>query len=181
MKFWIRIPLIFIILFNLTHGFAAELQKIEENLSDSVITTKLTAKFTKNKLLNPLKISISTQKGRVTLKGYVKNKDAFIEALKVAKATKGVKSVNTEHLEIKVVNTAFTDAYITAKVETAILKSKLVDDESIPLVGINAHTKNGIVTLSGKVKSKDAIQAIVKRVSAVKGVKKVISQMMVMK
>jgi hyperosmotically inducible protein len=181
MKFWIRISFIFFILFNINHGFAAELKKIEENLSDSVITTKLTAKFTKNKLLNPFKISISTDKGRVTLKGNVRNKAAFIEALKVTKATKGVKSINADHLEIKVVNTAFTDAYITAKVETTILKSKLVDDESIPLVGINAHTKNGIVTLSGKLKSKNAISALIKRISAVKGVKKVVSQMKVMK
>jgi hyperosmotically inducible protein len=60
-------------------------------------------------------------------------------------------------------------------VEAAILKAKVLDDESIPLVGINAKTDNGAVTLSGNVKKNTSIMAIVKRVSAVQGVKKIIS------
>ena len=156
-------------------SLATNLQDIEQELSDSVITTKITAKFTKNKDLNPLKISVNTEKGIVTLSGYVKNKGAFIQALRVASSTKGVKSVDTEHLEIKLVNSSFADAYITAKVEAAVLKAKVLDDESIPLVGINASTTNGTVTLSGMVKSKKSIAYILKRVSAIRGVKKIIS------
>jgi hyperosmotically inducible protein len=168
-----------IILFNLNLGYAAPLKKIEENLSDSVITTKLTAKFTKDTQLNPFKVYVSTNHGRVTLKGHVKNKEAFIEAIKVTKSTKGVHSVNADQLEIKPVNTALTDAYITAKVETAILKAKVLDDESIPLVGINATTKDGIVTLTGKIKYRSSIKFILKRTSAVRGVKKVVSKLTV--
>ncbi len=164
-----------------TLGNAAPIHNIKEELGDSVITTKLTAKFTKDPLLNPFKISISTLKGGVTLKGHVKNKEAFIAAIKLVKATKGVRAIHVEHLEIKPVNTALTDAYITAKVETAILKAKLLDDESIPLVGINSKTKNGIVLLTGNVKNKESIKAILKRVSTVKGVKKINSQLKVVK
>jgi hyperosmotically inducible protein len=156
-------------------GQCAELKKIEQELSDSVITTKITAKITKDPNLNPLKISVSTLNGVVTLKGYVKDKKAFVDALRLAKNTKGVKSVDTEHLDIKRVNTAFTDAYITAKVEAAVLKAKVLDDESIPLVGINATTTNGIVTLSGNVKKRTSILAILKRVNKIKGVKKIVS------
>lgn len=154
---------------------AADLKEIEQELSDSVITTKITAKFAKNKNLNPLKISVSTMDGIVKLSGNVKDKQAFVDALRLAKATKGVKAVDTENLDIKRVNTSFTDAYITAKVEAAVLKAKVLDDESIPLVGINAKTSNGIVTLSGDVKSSTSINAILKRVNAVRGVKKIIS------
>jgi len=73
----------------------------------------------------------------VKLSGFVKNKDAFVDALRIAKNTAGVKSVRTTDLYIKKVNTAFTDAFITAQVETAVLKAKVLDDESIPLVGMS--------------------------------------------
>ena len=96
---------------------------------------------------------------------------------RLAKDTKGVKSVETDDLEIKRVNTALTDAYITAKIETAVLKAKVLDDESIPLVGINATTVNGVVTMTGEVKATKSIDAILKRANAVHGVKKIISNL----
>ena len=159
----------------LNSSYAADLKTIEQELSDSVITTKITSKFTKNTTLNPLKISVTTDNGVATLHGHVKDKAAFVEALRLTKATQGVKSVNADDLEIKQVNTGFTDTYITAKVETAVLKAKVLDDESIPLVGINASTTNGIVTLSGNVKNSKSIALILKRTLTIRGVKQVIS------
>lgn len=163
------------LVFFMSASYTSDLKGLEQELSDSVITTKITAKYTENKNLNPLKIAVSTQQGIVKLQGFVKNKQAFVEALRLAKNTKGVKSVDTDNLEVKRVNTALTDAYITAKVETAVLKAKVLDDESIPLVGINAKTTNGVVTLSGRVNSNTAIIAILRRVNAIHGVKKIIS------
>lgn len=174
-----RYFLLIVLLFSFTHLFAADLKGIEQELSDSVITTKITAKITHNRMLNPLKISVSTTHGVVKLAGFVKNKEAFVEALRLAKNTKGVKSVESEDLEIKAVNTAIADAYITAKVEAAVLKAKVLDDESIPLVGINATTTNGIVTLSGEVKSDKSLSAILKRVNAVRGVVEIVSNLQI--
>jgi hyperosmotically inducible protein len=176
-RLFIRLSGILITIFYLNLGYSAHLDKIEENIGDSVITTKVTAKFTKDSTINPFKIKVSTRHGRVTLKGFVANKAAFVTALRLTKSTKGVRSVNAELLEIKPANTTFSDAYITAKVETAILKAKVLDDESIPLVGINVKTKNGIVTLSGKVKSRQSMNAILKRVHLIHGVKKIISKL----
>lgn len=158
-----------------------DLNQIEQTLGDSVITTKITAKFTKDAHLNPLKISVSTQNGVVTLSGHVNDRKAFVQALRLSKNTKGVKTVEIDNLIIKPVNTSITDAYITAKVEAAVLKAKVFDDESIPLVGVNAKTINGVVTLSGNVKQKQSITAIKKRVAAVHGVKQVISHLKVVK
>ena len=159
-------------------GYAGtQLHQIKKNLSDSVITTKITAKYTKDHDLNPLKIRVTTQQGIVSLTGHVKNNESFVKALRLAKDTKGVKAVETEELIIKPVNTAFTDAYITAKVEAAVLKAKVFDDESIPLVGISAKTNNGTVTLSGQVKRDQSILAIVKWANKVHGVKKIISHL----
>ena len=174
---FLRLTLIALLVFFINQTNATDLKNIEQKLSDSVITTKITAKFAKNKNLNPLKLSVSTTDGLVKLTGYVKDNQAFVDALRLANSTRGVTSVDTDGLEIKRVNTALTDTYITAKVEAAVLKAKVLDDESIPLVGINAKTINGVVTLSGHVNSKSAAYAILNRVNAIRGVKKIISKL----
>ena len=120
-------------------------------LNDSTITSNITAQFEKKPNLTPSKITILTQQGVVKLSGEVKDKQTLIDAFWLARTTKGVKLVDVDDLEIKRINTTLSDAYITAKVETAVLKAKILDDESIPLVGINATTANGIVTLTGEV------------------------------
>lgn len=151
--------------------------QLKQTLSDAVITTKITAQFTQSKHLNPFKIFVSTENGTTTLKGTVKDKQSYVEALRLVKATKGVKIVHVKDLYIKQVNTAFTDTYITAKVETAVLKAKVFDDEKIPLAGINAKTINGVVTLSGTLKRQKSVDAIIKRVNHIKGVRHVISNL----
>ena len=164
-------------MFAATALHATDVKTIENEISDSMITTKITSKYTENKNLNPLKIGVSTLHGTVTLSGHVKDNDALVDALRLAKKTNGVKSIDAENLEVKPVNTAVTDAYITTKVEAAVLKAKVLDDESIPLVGINATTNNGVVTLSGEVKNSQSIKPLIKRVLAVHGVKKIISHL----
>ncbi|MDI1352927.1 MAG: BON domain-containing protein [bacterium] len=163
--------------FFITSLHAQDLKAIEQNISDSVITTKITAQFAESKHLNPLKISVTTSQGIVSLHGFVGDKQAYIDALRIVKNTAGVKAVNDQNLAIKKVNTAFTDAFITAKVETAVLKAKVLEDESIPLVGINAHTVNGVVTLSGTVKNPKSVAAIIKYTNSIPGVKKIITNL----
>lgn len=173
--FYSTLMLTLALLINPLH--ANHLKKIEREISDSVITAKITAQFTESKNLNPFKVSVTTEKGTVKLSGYVGDKEAYVEALRIAKNTKGVKVFSANNLHIKKVNTAFTDAFITAQVETAVLKAKVLDDESIPLVGINATTTDGVVTLSGNVSSVQALDSIIKRVNAIKGVKKIITHL----
>lgn len=179
MRPFLHLLLASILLLLLNHAQATDLKEIGQEFSDTVITTKITTKFTQNANLNPLKILVSTNHGEVKLRGYVKDNQAFVDALRIATTTKGVTGVDTDELEIKHVNTALTDAYITAKIETAVLKAKVLDDESIPLVGINATTVNGIVTLSGEVKNSKSIAAILKRANEVRGVKKIISNIQI--
>lgn len=171
------IALLFI---NLTHpSWAIPLTEIKQDFSDAMITTKITTQFAEHKELNPLKIIASTDKGVVHLSGYVNNKQAYIDALRIVKNTPGVKSIRTQELHIKKVNSVFTDTFITTRVETAVLKAKVLDDDSIPLVGINATTTNGVVTLSGAVNNSQSILFIIKRVNAIRGVKKIITYLTV--
>lgn len=158
-----------------------QLKELEQELSDSVITTKITAKFTQNTRLNPLKISVNTQDGIVSLEGSVPSKRAFADAVRLAVHTHGVSQVETEKLRIEKVNTVFVDAWITAKVEMAVLKAKLFDDGSIPLAGIKASTNNGVVKLSGNLANADALSILLKRIDSLHGVKKIISHIHVKK
>ena len=149
------------------------MKNLEQKLSDTVITTKIKAEFTKNPHLNPLKISVKTHEGVVTLKGHAKNNTAFVAALRIVANTQGVRAISTSNFDIKLVNSSIKDAYITAKIEAAILETKVFEDESIPLVGINTSTANGIVTISGTVKSKHSIDVILKRIHHIHGVVKI--------
>ena len=167
------------LIFSINQVQASSIKAKTPVLNDSTITSNITAQFAKQPNLTPSKITIFTQQGVVKLSGEVKDKQTLIDAFWLARTTKGVKLVDVDDLEIKRINTTLSDAYITAKVETAVLKAKILDDESIPLVGINATTANGIVTLTGEVKKNKSIAAILKRANAVRGVKKIISSLSV--
>jgi len=164
-----------VLLFCGTAHAQTQLQELEQGFSDSVITAKITAKFTKSSRLNPLKISVNTKDGMVCLEGSVPSKRAFAEAVRLAVHTSGVHQVDTEQLRVEKVNTVFADAWITAKVEVAVLKAKLFDDSSIPLAGIKASTNNGVVKLSGHLANADALSILLKRIDTLQGVKKIIS------
>lgn len=148
-------------------------------ISDISITKKISTQFEEKLNLTPPKITVTTQQGIVKLTGEVRDKQALVDTFWIARTTPGVKMVDVDDLQIKHHNTMLSDAYITAKVETAVLKAKILDDESIPLVGINASTINGIVTIMGEVKRQESINAILKRAHAIRGVKKIVSNLRV--
>lgn len=173
----IKSLLILLMIFGVSCVYATDTRNFEQKWSDTVITTKIRAEFTKNSHLNPLKISVKTREGVVTLRGHAKNKAAFVTALRTVANTQGVRSINTSDFDIKAVNSTFTDAYITTKIEAAILETKVFEDETIPLVGINATTTNGIVTLTGAVKSKHSIDVILNRIHQIHGVAKIKSNL----
>lgn len=177
MRHLFHLILVSALLFFISTAQASNLKSKGQESIDSAITAKITTQLAEKENLTPSKISIFTQKGIVKLSGEVKDKQTFVDAFWIARSTRGVRMVDIDDLEIKHVNTTLSDAYITAKVETAVLKAKILDDESIPLVGINATTSNGIVTLSGEVKRNKSISAILKRANAIHGVKKIISSL----
>ena len=165
------------ILFFAQWTWADDLQNLQRSWSDTMITTKITAEFARDPSLSPLNISVKTRNGVVKLQGHAKNRTAFVTALRIVANTKNVRSINTTNFDIKTVNSSLEDAYITTKIETEILKAKVFEDESIPLVGINVSTSNGIVTLSGAVKNEHSITVILKRVNHIQGVGKIKSQL----
>ncbi|EJL84428.1 putative periplasmic or secreted lipoprotein [Polaromonas sp. CF318] len=74
--------------------------KAGEKIDDLTITTTVTAGFAKDPDLSVLKINVDTRDGAVILKGSAPTTAARDKAAELAKAVKGVKSVDNK-LEVK--------------------------------------------------------------------------------
>ena len=82
-------------------GFAADSkttkENIKESVGDTVITTKIIAKYAKDKDVSALKIKVDTDdRGVVTLRGNAKSTAEADKAVTIARNTKGVTAVKNE-------------------------------------------------------------------------------------
>lgn len=69
------------------------LDSIKSFVNDATITTRVKAGFADSETINQLDIHIKTNKGVVTLIGYVPNKSILEKARLITQCTKGVKDV----------------------------------------------------------------------------------------
>lgn len=67
---------------------------------DSVITSKIKAKYIGDLALKSLAISVSTNHGVVSLVGHVPNYNVRAHAIRIARYTKGVVAVNATNLTV---------------------------------------------------------------------------------
>ena len=82
-------------------GYAADTKLTKENIKETadntVIATKIVAKYAKDKDVRALKIKVDVDnKGVVTLSGDAKSKAEASKAVKIARNTKGVTAVKNE-------------------------------------------------------------------------------------
>ncbi len=152
----------------LTTVACATTQPAGQQLSDSAITSKVKAKLAADPQVNPFNIDVDTLDGKVVLRGEVEKDVARVEAEKLALATAGVASVDNR---IEVVSAAeeddsvLSDAAITAKV-----KAKLAADPQVNPFNIDVDTRDGRVTLSGKVKTETAVEQAAQLAASTAGV-----------
>jgi osmotically-inducible protein OsmY len=130
-----------------------------ENHSPAWITTKIQARYFLHPGLKPWNIDVATNsRGVVTLAGVVDNAADHGDAVKLARATEGVTSVD-DQLRVKgetaatagAVEKAGTDAadgWITAKIQ-----SRYFIEDEVRGRNIDVDTKDGVVTLRGTVGS----------------------------
>jgi hyperosmotically inducible periplasmic protein len=160
-------------------AFADDSNSASTTASDAVITTKIKAKFTADKIINPFNISVETNNGVVALTGDVRSVTEASRAVQVAEETDGVKNVDASNLTLQ--NTSpqpVTDAYITAKVKGMFIREKLYGPSTMSVLPIKVETQNGVVYLSGKAKSKieaDRAAQLAQTVDGVTDVKSTIS------
>lgn len=152
---------------------ASQLANKAANLvKDSAITAYIYAQIALDKNLSKLNISVSTEKGVVSLVGKVMVSLQADELVELASSAAGVQSVDSSKLIVEKSQQPLIDMYITAKVKSALVKDKLTEELAMP-VTMHVETKNGVVYLSGV--SSNAIQTdnAVKVAKAISGVLRV--------
>lgn len=170
-------------IFSIAGGIGFMLLAIACAQTDAGVTTKVKAKLAADTAVKATQINVDTKDKVVTLSGTVDTDAAKTEAVTVARGTEGVKDV-VDNLSVAAPATAqgaapsaaapgavvqtIDDAAITAAV-----KSKLLADTTVGGLKIDVDTKDGVVSLTGPVKSqteKDAAVRIARETSGVKDV-----------
>jgi hyperosmotically inducible protein len=150
-------------------------------ISDSDITAKVKVRLMDVKILKKSDIDVTTTNGVVTLTGTASSSKAKSTAESMTASVTGVRSVDNElktpsgskaasktKKAAAATEHAVTDSWITTKV-----KSELLADSITKGFKVNVVTTHGVVVLSGKLPSQDAIEhakGIVEKVDGVKSV-----------
>ena len=161
-------------------AFAVALSLFSCASSDVVISTKVKAKLAGDEAVQAYKIDVDTKDGQVTLTGNIDSHQAHERAIQLAKETKGVKNV-VDMISVKTASTEgdapdvdrtlgerIDDATITARVKT-----KLLDDPQVRGLKLDVDTREGVVFLTGKVRSEGEKEAAIQLTKGIKGVRDV--------
>jgi hyperosmotically inducible protein len=141
--------------------------------SDAGITTSVKTKLAADTTVKASQVNVDTDHRVVTLTGAVDTQAAKDRAEQIAKETSGVVRVAnnltvSETTAAGPTTSAFSDGMLTTTV-----KSKLLADSTVGGLAIDVDTENGVVTLTGNVKSqaeKDAALKIARETDGVKDV-----------
>lgn len=122
--------------------------------TDPGITTAVKTRLAADDTVKAYQIDVDTRDKVVTLSGSVNTEAEKTQAVTVARGTDGVVNV-VDNITLKVpaemarpVDTAAGDAALTA-----VVKTKLLADPKVKGLKIDVDTMNGIVTLTGTVRS----------------------------
>jgi hyperosmotically inducible periplasmic protein len=194
----------------------AAAQKTAEVVTDAEITAAVKTKLLADKTVGGLKIDVDTSNGVVTLSGPVHSGVERAEALKIARNTKGVKSVKNKLVLDTAATTGRTDKDDKLKVEikddtkeardkakekagqakdatknagekamdattdaaiTSAVKTKFLADTLVGGLKIDVDTKDGIVTLTGPVRSAAEKAEAIRLAKTTTGVKSVVDKL----
>ncbi|HEV8337547.1 MAG TPA: BON domain-containing protein [Candidatus Polarisedimenticolia bacterium] len=148
--------------------------------SDAGVTTKIKAKMATDDNVKAYQIDVATQNGVVTLTGNIDSQEAKNRALEIARDTKGVTSV-VDMISVKTaaaegnapspersLGEHIDDAGITLKV-----KSRLLEDPDVKGLQIDVDTREGVVFLTGKVRSEAEKEKAINLAKQTEGVRDV--------
>lgn len=170
-----------------TSASAAE-RGVTQRVDDAAITAQVKTRLLADEQTRGININVDTAAGVVTLRGTVPTAAAKARAEEIAKAVEGVQvvanslivgdsSLNPQTATAKSKEALEEgeqmagDAWITTKV-----KSQLLADSDVKGLDINVSTKDGVVTLAGKVPTAAMRDKAISLTQSVKGVKKVDAQ-----
>lgn len=155
-----------------------------EVVDDATISTAVKSRLAWSKHADELDATVHTQRGAVTLAGTATTREASDQALRLAKGTRGVLSVEnnlvirkaasaTAHANDSVMDNVgqnISDGWITTKVKSSFMYSNNVSGSNI-----SVSTAQGIVTLSGKVDSGAERALAIELTKNIRGVKSVLA------
>lgn len=154
-------------------------EHVDKFIDDSALTVKVKKAIIDDNLNAGYDISVTTRDGTVTLTGFVPSVEVQLQAVKLASEVEGVKLVS-DKLNIRADKKITVKDYADDAVITAGIRAKLLTADNMPLTGISVETVDGIVQLSGSVKTPDQVlraEQIAKQVDGVKTVKNDLSVM----
>lgn len=151
----------------------SSMKKVDTYMDDSAITAKVKSALVDEKAIKSTDISVETEKGVVMLSGFVATQAQAEQAVEVAGRVEGVKSVS-DKLHVKDEATQSVKSYAGDTATTSELKAKLLADDIVPSRNVKVETTDGVVQLSGEVKTQaqsDRAESIAKAIDGVKSVK----------
>lgn len=164
---------------------ASTTRSFGEVIDDATITSEVKSKLMWSKHVGGLTTDVDTTAGKVVLKGSAESAAAKELATRLTMNTHGVVSVDNQLLvknakpmitasaksSAHEAGTDMSDSWITTKVKSTYMYSSNVDGSDI-----SVNTKDGIVTLSGKVDSGAERALAIEFAQNVRGVKSVESK-----
>lgn len=151
----------------------SSMKKVGGYMDDSGVTAKVKAALVDNDAIKSTDISVETHEGVVTLNGFVTSQDQAELAVAAAKKVEGVKSVS-DKLHVKDSTKQSVSGYAGDTATTSEIKAKLLADDIVPSRNVKVETTNGVVQLSGAVKTQaqsERAEGIAKAIEGVKSVK----------
>lgn len=151
----------------------SSMNKVGDFMDDSSITAKVKAALVDDSAIKSTDISVKTEKKVVTLSGFVESQSQAEQAVTVAKGVEGVSSVS-DKLHVRDAKNASVSGYAGDTATTSEIKAKLLADDIVPSRNVKVETTDGVVQLSGHVKSNaqsERAESIAKAIDGVKSVK----------
>ncbi len=151
----------------------SSMNKVGNFMDDSAITAKVKAALVDDENIKSTDISVKTEKKVVTLSGFVESQAQAEQAVSVAKGVEGVSSVS-DKLHVRDGKEKSVSGYAGDAATTSEIKAKLLADDIVPSRNVKVETTDGVVQLSGHVKSdaqSERAESIAKAVDGVKSVK----------
>lgn len=148
-------------------------------LPDVDINSALLEKVAKDSIISSLNVSITTQKGIVSLQGKVNSETEAEQFIAVASSIPGVQDVDVSQLTTVQSGPLPIELILTAKVKGALVRGKAFGDTTVNSLPISVITSNGIVYLKGIVDSTAQMIYVIKLAQATPGVPRVISELVV--
>lgn len=151
----------------------SSMKKVDNYMDDSAITAKVKSALLNDDSIKSTDISVKTEKGVVTLSGFVTSQAQAEQAVSAAGKVEGVASVS-DKLHVKDASSQSVKAYAGDAATTSTLKAKLLTDDIVPSRNVKVETTDGVVQLSGEVKTQvqaERAESIAKSIDGVKSVK----------